>query len=135
MPYEAHETTRRRAYFLPMRIVLTVIAALVLAASGSVAQVGETAGTGRATLTLTDRAPLKLRGRGFLARERVRITVSAPIRKTKRVTASVRGSFVVTFEDVVVDRCHRLIASAVGNGGSRASAKLPQPQCPPPLAP
>lgn len=118
-----------------MRIALTVVVALALAASWSVAQAREDATTGRATLTLTDRAPLKLRGKGFVARERVRITVSAQIRKTKRTIASARGSFVVTFDGVAVDRCQGLTAFAVGNGGSRASAKLPQPQCPPPLAP
>jgi hypothetical protein len=116
-----------------MRLALTVIVALALAASGSAAQANERSTSGRATLKLVNKAPLKLRGSGFLTRERVRITVSAQRRTTKRVIASARGSFVVAFSDVVVDRCHGLTVVAVGAGGSRASLKLPQPHCPPPL--
>jgi hypothetical protein len=115
-----------------MRIALTVIAALGLAASGSVAAPGEAVTDGRATLRLVDSAPLKLRGRGFVARERVRITVSARGRTAKRVTASAAGAFLAVFRDVSVDRCSGLTVVAVGSQGSRASLKLPQPQCPPP---
>lgn len=116
-----------------MRMALTVIVALALVASGSAAQANERGTSGRATLRLVDTAPLKLRGRGFLARERVRITVSAQGRTTRRVIAGANGSFVVAFSDFVLDRCHGLTVVAVGAGGSRASLKLPQPQCPPRL--
>jgi hypothetical protein len=116
-----------------MRIALTVAIALLLAAFGSAATGNGHGGGGRATLTLLKPQPVKVRGTRFLAGERVRITVSAQTRKTKRVIASARGSFVVTVEGVAVDRCQALTAFAVGNGGSRASLKLPQPLCPPRL--
>jgi hypothetical protein len=119
----------------PMRIALTLVAALALAVSvsGSAATPGDATVGGRATLKVADTAPLKLRGNGFLARERVRVTVSARGRGVKRVIANAAGSFVVAFEAVSMDRCSRLVAVAVGSQGSRASLKRPQPQCPPPL--
>jgi hypothetical protein len=116
-----------------MRMAFTVIVALALSAAGSVAQAREDGATGRATLQLVDRTPLKLRGKGFIARERVRVTVSVRGRTAKRVIASPAGAFVVVFRDVSVDRCSGLRAVANGSQGSRASLKLPQPQCPPPL--
>jgi hypothetical protein len=116
-----------------MRIALTLIATLLVAASGSAAALTEAAADGRATLRLADREPLELRGKGFVARERVRVTVFVQGRTSKRVTASARGTFLVVFQDVAVDRCSGLRAVANGSEGSRASFKLPQPQCPPRL--
>jgi hypothetical protein len=117
-----------------MRIALTVVTALVLAVSASaMGGARDAAAPNRATLRLVDRAPLKLLGKGFQARERVRVTVSVRRRTAKRVIASPAGTFVVAFADVSVDRCSGLTAVAVGARGSRASLKLPQPQCPPRL--
>jgi hypothetical protein len=45
-----------------------------------------------------------------------------------------KGSFVLRFAGIAVDRCNGLTVTAVGSGGSRAALKLPpQPLCPPTL--
>jgi len=116
-----------------VRIALIVLTALVLAVSATAMGAGDGATPSRAALRLVDRAPLKLRGRGFHARELVRVTISVERRTTKRVRATAAGSFLVTFPGVLVDRCNALTAFAVGARGSRASLKLPQPLCPPRL--
>jgi hypothetical protein len=87
----------------------------------------------RPTLKLTRTNPLSLAGSRFVARERVRVTVTVPGEQAaaKRVTASRRGSFTVTFHNVEYDRCNSLFGRAVGSEGSRAALKLPAPQCPP----
>jgi hypothetical protein len=121
------------AYCAAMRIALIVVTALMLAVSGSAMSTPDASKPTRATLGLADTAPLKLRGRGFHARERVRVSVSAERRATKRVVATAAGSFVVTFADISVDRCNGLVAVAVGRRGSRATYKQPQPLCPPRL--
>ncbi len=53
--------------------------------------------------------------------------------RIRKVTASGRGSFTVTFAAGAYDRCAALVARATGARGSRALLKLPQPLCPPPL--
>lgn len=117
-----------------MRIALTVVVAVVLAAAGSAAEAGQGTAGGRATLKLVDATPLKLRGTAFLAGERVRVTVSARATKAKRVTANAAGSFVVAFPGFSHDRCNALTAFAVGSQGSQARLKIrAQPQCPPML--
>jgi hypothetical protein len=116
-----------------MRIALTLVVALLLAVSGSAATANGHGGVGRASLTLLKPEPLKLRGIRFLAGERVRVTVSVPSPRAKRVTASAAGSFAAAFADVSVDPCSGLTAVAVGSRGSRATLKLPQRQCPPRL--
>jgi hypothetical protein len=71
-------------------------------------------------------------GSRFAKRERVHVTVTTGSeRAAKRVVASRRGTFVVSFPSVEYDRCNSLFGRAVGSEGSRAALKLPQPQCPP----
>jgi hypothetical protein len=116
-----------------MRIGLVIVLALGLALSvallGSAAIGGES--RKKATLKLSGGAPLTLRGANFLANERVRVTLSGERRRTKQVTATRAGVFVVRFE-VAYDRCSAAIALAVGARGSRAGLKLPPLGCPHP---
>jgi hypothetical protein len=117
-----------------MKNVAVTILCLCAVGTVSLTAPAATDATRRATLQLIDRDPLTLKGSRFRARERVRVTVTlnghAYVRWTR---ASRPGTFAVRFGDVHVDRCSGFIARANGNGGSRASYKLPQPQCPPPL--
>jgi hypothetical protein len=115
-----------------MRIGAVVVAcALGLAMLlGSAATGGES--RSKATLKLADRAPLTLRGADFGPSERVRVTLSGEVTRTKRVTASRAGTFVVRFE-AGSDRCSAKIARAVGARGSRAALKLLPLGCPPTL--
>jgi hypothetical protein len=111
-------------------LVVTLVLGLALAVLGSTAIGGES--RKKATLRLSSDAPLTLRGANFLPSERVRVTVSGgELRRTKQVTATRSGVFVVRF-DAAYDRCSGYIARAVGTRGSRASVKLPLPACPAP---
>jgi hypothetical protein len=110
-------------------LVVTLVCGLALALLGSTAIGSES--RKKATLRLSAAAPLTLRGANFLPSERVRVTVSSELRRSKQVTASPAGVFVVRFPGVY-DRCSGLFALAVGARGSRAGLKLPLPACPHP---
>lgn len=108
-----------------------VLCAAVLAAV--VVAGGASSGTATPSLRLVDSSPLTVKGVAFKARERVRVTATLESGTLRAVVrASRRGVFTVTFEEIAV-RCGFTVR-AVGAGGSRASLKLPQPACPPPLA-
>lgn len=113
-----------------MRIGLVVMVLSSLALSGSAVGGGES--RDKATLKLARGVPLTLRGAHFLPNERVRVTVSSKLKRTKPVTASDSGAFVVRFQDAY-DRCSGLLAIAAGTRGSRATLKMPQLGCPPTL--
>jgi hypothetical protein len=110
-----------------MRIGLVITVALSLALSGSAAGGGESAS--KATLKLMRGMPLTVRGGHFLPNERVRVTVSSELTRTKQVSANASGAFVVSFP-IALDRCSGLLATAVGARGSRARLKMPQLGCP-----
>ncbi len=113
-----------------MRIgLLVVIIVLGLAVLGSAAIGGES--RQKATLKLSSGAPMTLRGAHFRPNERVRVTVTSMLRRTRQVTASPSGTFVVRFAGAH-DRCSGLVALAVGARGSRAGLKLPPLGCPHP---
>jgi hypothetical protein len=114
-----------------MRIVLVVIFALSLALLGSTAGDGGQVST-KPTLKLSRGAPLTVRGANFRPSEKVRVTVKSERTRTKLATATGSGVFVVRFQDAY-DRCSGLLATAIGDRGSRAMLKLPQPMCPPRL--
>jgi hypothetical protein len=101
-------------------------ASLVLAASAA----GGSDTRAKPTLKLTRGMPLTLRGAHFAPKERVRVTVSSELKRTKLVRASGSGGFGVTFQDAY-DRCDGLFALATGARGSRATLKLPPLGCPP----
>lgn len=113
-----------------MRIGFAVIVALSLVLLGSAAGASES--RSKATLKLSRGVPLTLRGAHFLPNERVRVTVSSELKRTKLVSASGSGGFVVSFQDAF-DRCNGLLALAAGARGSRAMLKMPQLGCPPGL--
>ena len=83
-------------------------------------------------LRLLDADPVAIRGTGFKAHERVRVTVYAGELAAKRVVAGSRGRFVVRFPALDPNACSGFWASAVGNQGSRASFKRSPGMCPAP---
>jgi hypothetical protein len=88
----------------------------------------------RPTLRLVQKAPVTIRGSGFHAGERVRVTVSADgPKETRSMRASRTGVFTVELPATVVyDPCNSsLVATAVGAGGDSATLKYPQRACPP----
>jgi hypothetical protein len=90
----------------------------------------------RPVLRVTSSEPVTVTGLRFVARERVRVSLHADSQvHSRRVRATRRGSFTVTFSAATVDRCLGFIVNAVGDRGSRAGLKYAQPLCPPPLHP
>lgn len=92
--------------------------------------------TRQAALRLADREPLLLKGSRFFSGERVRVVVTVDGRRhARRIRASRAGTFTATFAEAHLDRCAGFLATAVGERGSRAALKQPQPLCPPRLGP
>jgi hypothetical protein len=113
-----------------MRRAVLLVAAVVLAAT--VATFASARAATRPALRLVDTSPVAFRGTGFEAHERVRISVYAGTRATRRVTAGLRGAFTVRFAGLDPSACAGFSALAVGNEGSRASFKRPPGMCPAP---
>jgi hypothetical protein len=113
-----------------VRLAGLLVTAAALAAS--VAALASARTTARPTLRLMDASPVAFRGSGFKAHERVRVSVYAGGRATKRVAAGVRGGFVVRFPSLDPNACTGYSASAIGNEGSRASFKRSPGMCPVP---
>jgi hypothetical protein len=112
--------------------VIATCLLVVFGGLGSAAQGKER----RATLRVVNLQPVTLAGSRFVAAEAVRVTVTAQGSTERRsVRATSRGTFVVRFETLSVDRCNGgLTARALGARGSFASTKvLPLPLCPPSL--
>jgi hypothetical protein len=107
-------------------ILLVAVAALAAAVLASAR-----AAT-RPALRLMDASPVAFRGVGFKARERIRVSVYAGDRATKRLTAGPRGGFVVRFAGLDPNACAGFSAVAVGSEGSRAVFKRSPGMCPAP---
>jgi hypothetical protein len=87
------------------------------------------------TLSILDRQPLELRGRGFYSGELVRVTVRTDAVFARSVRARASGAFTVTFAAVDVPRCGGVFATARGRAGSFARLKIPLPACLPATQP
>jgi hypothetical protein len=82
----------------------------------------------RAHLVPTSGSPLRVKGTGFVPRERVQIKVTAGSKRVSRkLRASTRGSFVVTFTRVRA--CEGPTVVARGSRGSRASFTISEIAC------
>lgn len=113
----------------------TVVALLVVAltAVGAAIALG---GSSRSQphLRLVSGTPLKARGTGFYARERIRATARASGQvRLRRVTTDARGAFTVSFGALPLDPCGGFTIVAVGARGDSADLKVPMRECPPKL--
>jgi hypothetical protein len=114
-----------------MRTLVLCLIALVLPASAAGVGLG-TQSKRVPVLRLLDRQPVVLRGRIFLPRELVKVTVTAEGQKSvKRIRATATGAFTANFLSVDLDRCSGMLVVATGLRGSQAKLKVPQPACPP----
>ena len=86
-----------------------------------------------ARVVITDLSPFTVYGSGFVARERVTVTVTWKRRYTHRMNATARGSFTVQFATVHLANCTSFVVRAVGNWGTVATKKV-VPDCAPPGA-
>lgn len=87
-----------------------------------------------AHVTITELAPFTVHGSGFVAGERVTITVEAKQRAVRRAMAGVRGGFTARFATVNLANCTPYLVRAVGNRGSVATRKV-SPECAAPIMP
>jgi|SRR5690242_726356 hypothetical protein len=112
-----------------MRGTWTICLALLLAAL----VVSAAAATAPPTLRVTSMEPLGIKGRGFHARERVKVTtVVDEQRHVRFVRAARTGAFVAMFATTRFDPCtSSLKAYAQGAGGDKASLTVGQRMCPP----
>jgi hypothetical protein len=109
-----------------------LLAALLLGVAAPLAAARP--GTSGPKLRILSAHPVKVSGRAFQARERVRLTVkTVSARRIVRLRASRSGSFRRTVTGMgQFDPClGPLIVTAIGSDGSRAKATLPQRECPP----
>jgi hypothetical protein len=114
---------------MPFALAAVLLAAAALAhADGSQGRAAATtqpaAGAHRAVLLPTTSAPLRVRGSGFRGRESVRVTVtpSSGYAIVRRIRATSRGTFALTFAGV--DPCGGVEGVAAGSRGSHASFQL-----------
>jgi hypothetical protein len=117
---------RRLAILEPVVLLLLVFALVGL---GGATWGEATAAPTAASLRLASTRPIVVRGNGFAARERVRVTVATRTVRSKRIRATTRGTFVVTFDGLSYDRCNGLTITATGTAHV-ATIKRPQPECP-----
>jgi hypothetical protein len=92
--------------------------------SGSSAQ---RAATRHARLMPVGQDPLRVKGVGFVPRERVRLKVEGRPSGSRSVTAGSRGSFVISLPGM--STCGGVTLTAAGSRGSRASFNLSQFVC------
>lgn len=113
-----------------MRTLVICLIALVLPASAAGTSLG-TESKRVPALRLLDRQPVVLRGKSFLPRELVKVTVTTDGQRTvKRVRAGATGVFTATFT-FALDRCSSAVVTAAGLRGSETTLKVPQPACAP----
>jgi hypothetical protein len=109
-----------------MRRIGVAISAVALAAALVAGASGTTLRSATATLRLVRTQPLTVRGLGFQAHERVRVTLTVHNdTSVRRAIAGPAGGFRVSFDDVPVTRCDAINVVAVGNRGSKAVLKRP----------
>jgi hypothetical protein len=121
--------TRRSIKLVSVVLALAVVPAAIAAVVVQRSSDGTSPTTARKTRLLpTEANPLRLKGTGFVPRERVRLKVVRDMGSSARsVTASGSGSFVVTFSRL--SACDATTVTATGSRGSRASFTFSQIVC------
>ncbi len=110
---------------LALAVVPVAIAAVVVHRSSDTSS---PATARHARLLPTRMDPLRVKGTGFVPKERVRLEVVRDMGSSARsVTASTSGTFVVTFSRL--SACDATTVTAVGSHGSRASFTFSQIVC------
>lgn len=126
-PREVKEATAAKSSYsavVRVRVALLVCGAALAAGGGGIASI-------HASLSLADRQPVVLKGRGFRPLERVRVTLETRVTRIREVRAGRTGSFAVAFLGTNVPHCGGMFARARGAAGSLATLKIPLPACQP----
>lgn len=116
-----------------MRKLVALTIGLMLVLGGADVAGTSNDGQRKAVLRLVATKPLKVKGLRFAPGERVRLTATSARTTLRGARASGAGGFVADFGAATYDRCSGLVVRAEGRRGSRASLKMPQPECPPRL--
>jgi hypothetical protein len=103
--------------------------AVVAIAAGILAGVGAAAGS-RPSIRIAQSRPLVVAGSHFVAGERVKV-VAYLSRRVVRHAVARHGSFRVNLGTVPMSKCQGMRIVAVGSRGSRATLKIPRPECMP----
>jgi hypothetical protein len=95
-----------------------------------------TAAVRQPRLAITDPAPLTVRGSGFRVGERVTVTATVRVRRSRSAVADARGRFTVRFAGLNVENgCASYVIRALGDRGTRAAIKVTTVCAPPAAAP
>ena len=108
-----------------MRALGVAICAVLALSASSESAVGR-----NATLAISDRSPLTIRGARFSPNEKATLFVSGRVQRTRSIRAGSRGGFTTVFR-VGLGRCDAIVVQAFGNRGSRAQVDLTQTACAP----
>jgi hypothetical protein len=97
---------------------IALLATVALGCAAGAADGGSDAAT-KASLRVTDQAPMAIRGTGFRSRERVRVSAAG---RQWHPKATSRGAFVLTLRGANPCKIVRIVA--VGSNGSRAILRI-----------
>ena len=114
-----------------IRLAGALVALLVaLGAAAALASGAQTAHQARASLTLTTRNPITVRGTGFKPSARVRVALLDGGTTVRRPVTNARGAFTTTFS-AVIDRCSAWSVTATQPGRAPVILRGAKPECAP----
>jgi hypothetical protein len=108
--------------------VLRFVALLALIGAATAYEPATAAPTS-ASVRVASTKPVTIRGGGFSAYERVRVTVTTETRMTKRIRTRASGTFTVAFTGLRYDRCTSGLTIAARGTRHSAILKIPLAQC------
>jgi hypothetical protein len=110
-------------------LVALGVAVAIAGPGGDATPAAQSTGARRALLMPVGSDPFRVRGSGFRARERVRVTITPTGRGgvTRRVRANGRGTFTLAFAGI--DSCGGVHGVAAGSRGSHASFQFSAIMC------
>jgi hypothetical protein len=104
--------------------VLALLAAVACGSAGATPSGDEA--RKRPALSIVSVDPLTVKGKRFVAHERVKLLVGSPAPRMKAARADARGRFTVRFE-IGADRLAGVVVQAIGSRGSRALIDVTAP--------
>ena len=114
-----------------IRLAGALVALLVaLGAAAALASGAQNAHQARASLTLTTRNPVTVRGTGFKPSARVRVALLDGGTTVRRPVTNARGAFTTTFS-AVIDRCSAWSVTATQPGRAPVILRGAKPECAP----
>ena len=114
-----------------IRLAGALVALLVaLGAAAALASGAQNAHQARASLSLTTRNPVTVRGTGFKPSARVRVALLDGGTTVRRPVTNARGAFTTTFS-AVIDRCSAWSVTATQPGRAPVILRGAKPECAP----